>query len=87
MQNADQMRAFCLCKGKNKIAGIATNGIKWIFTTYEVMDSGRGQFLVSKAVDVLTEKDFGYYEIMESTYVRFFGSLISFITENMNPIE
>ena len=87
MQNADQMRAFCLCNDKKKIAGIATNGIKWIFTSYKVMDFGqRDQFLVSKAVEILTDKDFGYYEMMESTYVRFFGSLISFITENMNSI-
>ena len=87
MKNADQMRAFCLCNGKKKVAGFATNGIKWIFTYYKVMDIGqRDQFLVSKPVDVLQEKVFGYYEMMESNYVGFFGSLISFIMENMNSI-
>jgi len=51
------------------------------------MDIGqRDQFLVSKPVDVLQEKVFGYYEMMESNYVGFFGSLISFIMENMNSI-
>ena len=54
MQNADQMRAFCLCNGKKKIAGIATNGIKWIFTSYKVMNfDQRDQFLVSNVFDLM----------------------------------
>ena len=31
-QNADQLRAFCLCEKKNTMRGISTVGTDWIFT-------------------------------------------------------
>ena len=87
MQNADQMRAFCLCNEKKKTAGIVSNGVYWYFTKYEIMDLGQNdKFKVSERFIVLKPiGKMGFFEMGEEA-LEFFTLLIGFIEENMNSI-
>lgn len=88
MQNADQMRAFCLCNEKKKTAGIVSNGVYWYFTKYEIMDlvGQNDKFQVSERFIVLKPVGkMGFFE-MGKEALEFFTLLIGFIEENMNSI-
>ena len=85
MQNADQLRSFCLCNNKKTASGIASNGVYWYFTKYEIMEVGqKDKFLVSNRFTVLKlrEDSLNYFE-MGNGAVKFFGVLRSFIEMNI----
>lgn len=85
-QNADQIRAYCICNDCLIGRGIATTGMLWIFTEYE--KSGE-KFKVSKTfkiMDLVNEK----VTFLETDFFVFFEILISFIMESyeiMNKLK
>ena len=85
MQNADQLRSFCLCNNKKTASGIANNGVHWYFTRYEIMEVGqKDKFQVSNCFKVLKPREgsLNYFE-MGNDVVKFFGVLRSFIEQNL----
>jgi len=80
-QNADQLRAYCLCYDKKIGRGIATTGENWIFTQY---NKSSETFKISKSYEFfkkpfLTAPSFN----ITDNYKAFFEALIGFIEESI----
>ncbi len=74
-QNADQLRAYCLCNNQNIARGISTVGTFWIFTEYDIKGEN---FIVSEPLEILQEKPFKLI-ILEDLAEAFFGKFIAFL--------
>jgi len=79
-QNADQLRAFCICFHKKIGRGIATTGEKWIFTQY---NKSSETFKISQCYECFkTQFGKSSFQITDN-YKVFFEVLLGFIVESV----
>ena len=79
-QNADQLRAYCLCNNKKIGRGMATNGERWIFTEYDKLL----EFLrISKVYRIFEKIGVSKFLKFSADEIEFFQSLMGFIYESI----
>ena len=81
-QNADQLRAHCLCKDLKIGRGIATSGTCWIFTQYET----NGEKLIVSRFFRILEITNNILDFKDN-FFDFFEILISFLKESLDILK
>jgi len=80
-QNADQLRAYCICNNKSICRGIATTAEKWYFTEYT--KKNLEILVVSKPFVILERKDPRKVYLIKEDCLEFFEVLLGFINESL----
>jgi hypothetical protein len=80
-QNADQLRAYCLCNNLKIGRGISTSGSCWVFTQY---DKDGEKLIMSKLFRIAVLNDV-IIQFSEN-FLDFFETLISFLKESFDLI-
>ena len=82
-QNADQLRAYCICNNLKIGRGIATNGTIWVFVQYEYQGEKVKISEYYKVLDIIALKVI----IDDGTLLNFFEILISFLKDSLDLFE